>query len=119
MISVLRAPRRHHGRRHKREIWRTLDPLQRSGRPGADPGVLDTLDENRLPPFAEVARLAQGEAEIITYVREGAGTCEDSMGHVSVIQSGEFQCMSEVPAMRHRETNASRSAWAHVFQVRL
>jgi redox-sensitive bicupin YhaK (pirin superfamily) len=81
--------------------------------------VLETLDENRLPPFAEVARYARDEAEIVTYVREGALTCEDSMGHAGVIQSGEFQRMSAVPGIRHSETNASRSDWAHVFQIRL
>jgi redox-sensitive bicupin YhaK (pirin superfamily) len=59
------------------------------------------------------------EAEIVTYVREGAVTYEDSMGHSGVIQAGEFQRMTAVAGVRHSETNASRSDWAHVFQIRL
>jgi redox-sensitive bicupin YhaK (pirin superfamily) len=41
------------------------------------------------------------------------------MGHSGVIHAGEFQRMCAVPGARHSETNASRSDWAHVFQVRL
>lgn len=119
MISVLRASERHHGRRRKREVWRTFDPLDRSDRLADGFGTLETLDENRLPPSAEVARYARDETEILTYVREGALTCVDSTGHSGVIQAGEFQRMSAVPGMRHSETNASRSDWAHVFQIRL
>jgi quercetin 2,3-dioxygenase len=119
MINVLRASHRRHRRHRKREVWRTFDPVDGSDRLAAGFGALENLEENRLPPFAEVARYAHGEAEILTYVHEGAVTCEDSLGHAGVIQSGEFACMSEVPGTRHRETNASRSDWAHVFQVRL
>jgi redox-sensitive bicupin YhaK (pirin superfamily) len=36
-----------------------------------------------------------------------------------VIHAGEFQRMSAVRGARHSETNASRSDWAHVFQIRL
>lgn len=119
MINVLRASQRHHGHHRKLQVWSTFDPVDRSDRVAAGFGALETLDESRLPPFAEVARYAHGEAEVFTYVREGAVTCEDSLGHAGVIQSGEFACTSEMPGTRHRETNASRSNWAHVFQVRL
>jgi quercetin 2,3-dioxygenase len=119
MISLRRAGERHHHRRHKRDVWRTFDPLDRTDDLADGFGTLESLDESRLPPRADVPRHARDEAEIVTYVREGAVTYEDSMGHSGVIHAGEFQRMSAVAGARHSETNASRSDWAHVFQVRL
>jgi quercetin 2,3-dioxygenase len=119
MINVRRADERRHHRLHKRDVWRTFNPLDRTD-PLADGfGTLEALDENRLPPRADIPRHPRDEAEIVTYVREGAVTYEDSMGHSGVIHAGEFQRMNAVAGSRHSETNASRSDWAHVFQVRL
>lgn len=81
--------------------------------------MLETLDENRLPPRADVPRHARDEAEIVTYVREGTVAYEDSMGHAGVIHAGEFQRMTSALGARHSEANASRADWAHVFQIRL
>ena len=53
----------------------------------------------------------------MTYVREGALAYGDSMGHSGVIHTGEFQHMTARRDIRHRETNVSRSDWAHVFQI--
>ena len=119
VISLLRASQRHHGRRRKRDVWRTFAALDGGDRLAEGFGVVETLDESRLPPFTEVVHHAHHDAEIITYVREGAITCEDSIGHAGVIQAGEFQRMSAVPGMRYSETNASRSGWAHVFEIGL
>jgi redox-sensitive bicupin YhaK (pirin superfamily) len=112
MIHVRRADARHHDRRHKREVWRTFAPPDGFG-------ALETLDESRLSPRAEVPGAARDEAEIVTYVREGAVTYEDSLGHAGVIQAGEFQLMIGALGARHSEANASRADWAHVFQIRL
>lgn len=36
-----------------------------------------------------------------------------------VIHSGEFQHMSTGRSIRHKETNASRTNWAHIFRISL
>jgi redox-sensitive bicupin YhaK (pirin superfamily) len=115
MMSLRCAESRHHDRRRKREVWRTFDPLDR-----ADCfETLEALDESRLPPRADVPRRIGGEAEIVTYVREGAVAYEDATGRAGVIQAGEFHCRITAHGARHSEANASRVDWAHVFQIRL
>jgi quercetin 2,3-dioxygenase len=111
MISLRRAQERHHDRRRKQEVWATFYPL-------ADGfGILEILDEHRLPPGAGVPRQQRRDAEIVTYVREGALAYEDSMGCSGVIHAGEFQRMTTGHGMRHSETNASRTDSAQVFQI--
>lgn len=119
MICLRRAEDRHHDPRRRRKVWWTFDPLDRTDRLADGFGTLETLDENRLPPRADVARHARDEAEIVTYVREGTIAYDDSMGHSGVIHAGEFQRMIAGLGARHREANASRADWAHVFQIRL
>lgn len=119
MISLRRATERHHDRRRKREVWRTFDPVDRSDRLADRFGALEAIDESRLPPRADVPRRVGGDAEIVTYVREGAVAYEDSTGHAGVIQAGEFQRMLTAHGARHSEANASRIEWAHVFQIRM
>ena len=63
--------------------------------------------------------MARDQAEIVTYVREGTVACEDPLGHSGVIHAGEFQHRMAALGARHREANASRASWAHVFQIRL
>ncbi|HTE55961.1 MAG TPA: pirin family protein [Kofleriaceae bacterium] len=113
---ILRAAQRRHDRRRKRDAWLTFEP-----RVGADPcagfGALELLDEDRLQPGASIARRPRQAAEIITYVREGALAYEDSTGRSGVIHAGEFQRLTAGPAMRHSETNASRTEPAHIFQI--
>ncbi|HEU4734507.1 MAG TPA: pirin family protein [Kofleriaceae bacterium] len=119
MISLRRSAERHHDRRRKREVWRTFDPADLSDRPSDRFGPLEAVDESRLPPRADVPRRVGGDAEIVTYVREGAVAYEDSTGHAGVIHAGEFQRMLTAHGARHSEANASRVEWAHVFQVRM
>ena len=115
MITLRRANDRRHERRRRQESWLTFDP-----RDDPDPldqafGCLEILGEHRLPPGTSVAHPRQ-DAEIVTYVREGALAYGDSMGSSGVIHTGEFQHMTARRDIRHRETNVSRSDWAHVFQ---
>ncbi|HET7502530.1 MAG TPA: pirin family protein [Kofleriaceae bacterium] len=77
------------------------------------------MDESRLPPRADIPRRVGGDAEILTYVREGTIAYEDSTGHAGVIDTGEFQRMLTAHGARHSEANASRMGWAHVFQIRM
>jgi redox-sensitive bicupin YhaK (pirin superfamily) len=119
MIWIRRAQARRHDRRRKRDVWRTFDLLDRAASFASGFGMLETLDENRLPPGAEIPAYAHDAAEIVTYVREGVIACEDSTGHSGVIHAGEFERMTASPTVRHSEANASFDDWAHVFQIRL
>ena len=119
MITLRRSAERHHDRLRNREVWRTFDPMACGERPSERFGTLTAVDESCLPPRADVPRRVGGDAEVITYVREGAVAYEDPTGHAGVIHAGEFQRMRTVQGARHSETNASRSGWAHVFQIRM
>jgi len=118
MISLRRSNERHHDcRRRKQEIWHTFHPEDCAAELARGFGALENLDEDRLPPGAGVSRHAHRDCEIVTYVREGALAHEDSMGRSGVIHAGEFQRVTAGRGVRHSETNASRTDWAHVFQI--
>lgn len=119
MITLRRANQRHHDRRRKQGVWFTFYPQDRSDALADGFGSLELLNEDRLPPGATVAHHAHRDAEIVTYVREGALSHEDSHGRSGIIQAGEFHRMTTRESVRHSETNASRSNWAHVFQIGL
>ena len=117
MITLRRAAQRHHDRRRKQEVWLTFDPQDRAD-PLADGfGALEILDEDRLSPGAVLPPRPHHDADIVTYVREGALAYDDSSGRSGVIQAGEFQRTTAGRGSRHSETNASRTDWAHVFQI--
>jgi hypothetical protein len=119
VITLRRADRRRHVRRNEQEAWQTFASKDR-GDPLADGfGILQTFDEHCLPPGASVLRRSPGDAEILTYVHQGALAQEDSLGRSDVIHTGEFQRMTSRRSVRHGETNASRVDWAHVFQIGL
>jgi len=117
MTTIRRAKERHHDRRRKHEVWHTFHPEDRADAPADGFGSLESLSEDRLPPGAGVPRHPHRDAEIVTYVREGALAYEDSMGRSGVIHAGEFQRMTAGHGIRHSETNASRTESAHVFQI--
>jgi redox-sensitive bicupin YhaK (pirin superfamily) len=119
MITLRRANERHYDRRHRQEVWLTFYPRDRAD-PRADHfGPLESFSERRLPPGAIASRTPHHEAEIVTYVREGALAYEDAPGRSGVIQAGEFQVTTAGRGIRRSEKNASRSSWAHVFQLLL
>lgn len=120
MITIRRATeRRQQGGSRKQENWHTFDAEN-----AADPlahgfGTLETLNEIRLAPGAGAQRNPGHDAEVVTYVHEGVLAYEDSVGHLGVLQTGEFQRVTSGPDFRHSKMNASRSEWAHFFQLRL
>jgi len=117
MITLRRDRERHHDRRRKQEAWFTFYSKDRAD-PLADGfGPLEVLDEDRLAPGAGVPRRPLHDAEIVIYVREGALAYEDSTGLSGVIPAGEFHRMTAGRGIRHSERNASRTDWAHVFQL--
>jgi redox-sensitive bicupin YhaK (pirin superfamily) len=119
MITLRRTAQRHHDRSLQQEVWLTFDPQDRSD-PLADGfGALEILDEDRLSPGAALCRRGHHDAEIVTYVREGALAYDDASGRSGVIQAGEFQRTTTGSGSHHNETNASRTDWAHVYQIRL
>lgn len=107
MITLHRGEERHHLLSSQQEVWLTLNQLDRT----------DSLAEYRLSPGASIRHHPHRDAEIITYVREGALAYEDSMGGSEVIYAGEFQRDVAGFGNRLRLTNPSQTAWAHVFQV--
>ena len=117
MITLRRAKERHHDRRRNQEVWHTFYPEDRADALADGFGTLEILNEDRLPPGAGVPRHPHRDAEIVTYVREGALAYQDSKGHSGVIQAGEFQRTTAGRGSDHSETNASQTDWAQVFQI--
>ena len=117
MITLRRNEERHHRQSDEQEAWLTFNPQDRTD-PLADGFLtLEILDEYRLAPGTSIPHHPHRDAEIVTYVREGALLYEDSMGHSRIIYAGEFQRETAGLDIRLRQTNASRTACAHVFQI--
>jgi redox-sensitive bicupin YhaK (pirin superfamily) len=117
MITLCRAASRN-GPGSRQEVWLTSYP-EGDQPPAPGDGPLETLEEWRLPPGAGVPRPREQSAEVVTYLREGALAYEDSTGLRGVIQAGEFRRTTAGGSLRRRETNASRTHWAHLFEMRL
>jgi redox-sensitive bicupin YhaK (pirin superfamily) len=117
MITPRRAKERHHDQRRRQEAWHTFYPEDLADGLANGFGSLERLNEDRLPPGASLPRQLDGDAEIVTYVREGALAQQDSMSSAGVIRAGEFQRSTAGRFTRHTETNASRTDWAQVFQI--
>lgn len=116
MVTLRRANERRHDRRRWQEGWRTFSAGDHDDPLAGGFGALRMLNEDRLPPGARLSH-SRHDAEIVTYVREGALAFEDSMGRSGIIQAGEFRYVSTRQRGRHSETNLSRTAWTHVFQI--
>jgi len=119
MITLRRAQERRDGQDGEPEGWLSVHPRDRAETPADGFATLEGLSESRLPPGADAARQPRHDAEIVTYVREGALAYEDSTGRSGVILAGEFQRMSSGRGLRRGESNASRTQLTHAFQVRL
>ncbi len=116
MITVVRDEERQHHGRGKQQGWLTFPTGEGASSPGGF-GCLELLNEDRLSPGAGIPHQPQYEAEILTFVREGAVAYDDSLGHSGVIHAGEFHRMTATRAVRHTGVNASRTECAHVFQL--
>lgn len=109
MITVRRAHERRHLRRRNQDVWLTFL--------AGGFGALEQVEEERLAPGAGAARRSRRDIQILTYVREGVVTHEDSTGHAGIIHAGEFERLTAGSGIQHSETNASRTDEAHVFHV--
>jgi redox-sensitive bicupin YhaK (pirin superfamily) len=119
MIVLRRSSERLHVKLGKQESWLTFHAQEPAGPSTDEFGVLAGLDEIRMPPGGGSASYSTEDAEIVTYVYRGAVAQEDSTGSSGVVHAGEFQRMNISRGIRHKETNASRTDWAHIFRVSL
>lgn len=74
--------------------------------------ALESLNEDGLAPGTSFLLQPRKDIEVLTYVREGTLTQEDSLGRTSVLQVGE--CGRS--GARHRAANGSLTQYAHAFQ---
>ena len=119
MLTLRRAEERHLDQRHRQELWHSFSPREPVEPRAGGFGALENLSENRLPPGGiSMARPSRG-AELVTYVCQGTIAQEGSTGSSSVVHAGEFQRMAIGHGIRHKETNASRTEWAHIFRISL
>lgn len=119
MITLRRDTDRRHIRSSKHDTWGTFYPQEHPDPLVDGFGILALFNETRLPPGGAFGPCRNDEAEVVTYVYKGALAQEDSTGNSGVIYAGEFQCMTNGRAIRCKETNASRTDWAHVFRISL
>jgi quercetin 2,3-dioxygenase len=117
MITVRRAAERRHVRRGKHELWLTFWAQEHTGPIGDSFGRLAAFNEMRLSSGAGFVTHPHDEAEILTYLYEGALAQQDSTGSSGVIHAGEFQSITTGRGVRYRETNASRTDCAHLFRI--
>jgi redox-sensitive bicupin YhaK (pirin superfamily) len=119
MIMIRRNAERRYVQHGSHDVRHTFYPEAPRGPPIDGFSLLTTLNEIRVPPDTGFAPYPPGEAEIITYMYKGALAQEDSSGSSGVLHTGEFQRMTNGRGIRHKETNASRTDWAHVFRISL
>ncbi|MBI4953754.1 MAG: pirin family protein [Myxococcales bacterium] len=124
MITLRRAHERRHVRGTKDEIWWTFLPASAPS-PGVETapaehfGALEGLEEQRLAPRAVVALLPDHDAEIVTYVLDGAIEQGPATGAKHLVHAGELHRMTVRRGVWHGEANTSRTHAAHVFRLRL
>ena len=117
MITLRRAADRHHEKSRKLETWLTFDAKDGADLQPDGLGNIEILNESRLAPGAQVPRASGHDAEILTYVCEGALAYENSLGSSGIVQAGEFQRVTAGRGLHRHRTNASRSDSVHFFQI--
>jgi hypothetical protein len=96
--------------RHHFSFASYLDP----GRMGW--GKLRVWNDDRIAARSGFPPHPHRDMEIITYVREGAITHEDSMGNRGRTEAGDVQVMSAGTGVRHAEWN-EESVETRIFQI--
>ena len=85
-----------------------------SGRMGL--GALRVWNDDAIQPGTGFPPHGHRDMEIITYVREGAITHQDSLGNVGRTEAGQVQVMSAGTGIRHAESNADDTL-TRLFQI--
>ena len=96
--------------RHHFSFARYQDP-ERLGH-----GLLRVWNDDEIAPNSGFPPHPHADMEIITYVREGAITHEDSLGNTGRTAAGDVQVMSAGSGLRHAEYNRE-SVPAKIFQI--
>jgi quercetin 2,3-dioxygenase len=117
MLTLRRALERQHHRTRKQESWLTFDPQNRTDPLAKGLGALERLNEIHLAPGTSVPRNTRRDGEVLTYVHQGVLSYEDSTSHLEVLQAGEFHRVTSGSSLDQAKMNASRSAWAHFYQL--
>ena len=73
-------------------------------------GALRVWNDDEIAPNTGFPAHPHANMEIITYVREGAITHQDSLGNKGRTEAGDVQVMSAGSGVRHSEYNAGRPA---------
>src|SRR5258706_5014339 len=79
-------------------------------------GVLVVWNDNEIAPGTGFGRHSHADMEIVTYVRQGAVTHEDSAGNVGRTVAGDVQVMSAGTGISHSEHNRGEDA-LKLFQI--
>jgi quercetin 2,3-dioxygenase len=119
MITLRRSAERQHDRRGAADVWLTFFSEDDVGLLARRFGILGSFDEGRLPANTTSQRHRHRDGDVVTYVHEGTLAFVNSLGHSGVIDAGEFQRVTAASQVEHRETNASHTEDAHVFQIAL
>ncbi|MDD4886757.1 MAG: pirin family protein [Thiomonas sp.] len=79
-------------------------------------GALRVWNDDTIAPSTGFAPHPHADMEIITYVREGAITHEDSLGNRGRTEAGDVQVMSAGTGIRHSEFNREAGPTT-IFQI--
>ena len=79
-------------------------------------GSLRVWNDDEIAPNTGFPPHPHSDMEIITYVRQGAITHEDSLGHKGRTEAGDVQVMSAGSGIRHAEYNRE-SVPTRIFQI--
>jgi len=87
------------------------------GRPEHGPvGALRAWNDDEFAPGSGFPMHRHQDVEILTYVRRGAVTHEDSLGNRSTVLAGDVQAMSAGSGIRHAEFNLAGETTA-LYQI--
>lgn len=117
MMVVRRGQERRHDRSGNGSSWLTFDSRAQTDPLAHGFNGLQVLSESRLPPGRAALPHPHRDAEIITYVLDGALAYDDSLGRSGVLNAGEFRRMTAGQGVICAEINASGTDWVHVFQL--
>jgi quercetin 2,3-dioxygenase len=79
-------------------------------------GALVVWNDDEIAPGSGFGRHSHADMEIVTYVRQGAVTHEDSTGNVGRTVAGDVQVMSAGTGISHSEHNRDEEA-LKLFQI--
>jgi quercetin 2,3-dioxygenase len=79
-------------------------------------GSLRVWNDDEIAPNTGFPPHPHADMEIITYVRQGAITHEDSLGHKGRTEAGDVQVMSAASGIRHAEYNREPMP-TRIFQI--